>query len=249
MAMGGNIDTVKDRSGDWHAGVYPWPPDTSAHSAGPEVIPIRQGGTAYLHSLEAFAVSVPAGASLPETGAAGSERLVLIRDGDFLVKLCGEKKKLRSRSIVFILPGDDVAVSNTGTLPGLCWVLHYRSKTPPDFKRGREAGSSFALNGDDLVCLEHDRGRLWRYFDRPTAMTRHFEMHVTALKPGIPSHEPHVHGTEEFLALLDGSAAIALGETQCPAMAGDLVFLKSDEAHALANTGARPCVYFAFQWD
>jgi len=40
-----------------------------------------------------------------------------------------------------------------------------------------------------------------------------------------------------------------IGDKFYPASAGDLVFLSSGVLHALKNTGAGPCQYFALQWQ
>ncbi len=86
-------------------------------------------------------------------------------------------------------------------------------------------------------------------FDRATAMTKRFEMHVTTLNQGLWSHPPHIHRAAEILLMMDGSAQESIHGNIHPATIGDLIYLESNVPHAIQNTGKGTCTYFAFQFE
>jgi (S)-ureidoglycine aminohydrolase len=114
--------------------------------------------------------------------------------------------------------------------------------------RGKESGGSFMIDWTSVAVSENEKGSRRNFFERSTAMTPRFEMHVTSLKQGVNSHAPHAHRAEEIVLLIDGNVTLQIGDKQEKASAGDLVFLGSEVPHALLNTGEVPCLYFAFQW-
>jgi (S)-ureidoglycine aminohydrolase len=86
-------------------------------------------------------------------------------------------------------------------------------------------------------------------FDRATAMTKRFEMHVTTLNQGLWSHPPHIHWATEILLLIQNTAQESIDGNLQPAAVGDIIFLESNVPHAIQNTSRGPCTYFAFQFE
>ena len=86
-------------------------------------------------------------------------------------------------------------------------------------------------------------------FDRATAMTKRFEMHVTTLNQGLWSHPPHIHWAAEILLLIQNTAQESIDGNLQPAAVGDIIFLESNVPHAIQNTSRGPCTYFAFQFE
>ena len=115
--------------------------------------------------------------------------------------------------------------------------------------RGKTAGGSFVKDWSKITFKPHERGGVRSYFDRPTALTKRFEMHVTSLKEGFPSHPPHTHRAEEFILVLEGSVEMMIGEQSNKGKAGDILFAPSNVPHGLKNDGTGMCSYFAFQWE
>jgi (S)-ureidoglycine aminohydrolase len=87
------------------------------------------------------------------------------------------------------------------------------------------------------------------YFERPTAMQKRFEMHVTTLKEGIRSHDPHTHRAEEIVLMIEGDTEMQAGEKNFKGKTGDFFYLGSHVIHAIRNEGTQPCMYFAFQFE
>ncbi|GAB4018133.1 cupin domain-containing protein [Spirosoma koreense] len=177
------------------------------------------------------------------------ETLLIIREGELTVTLGGKTRTLGPNSIVLVMPGDLHRFENKSTRPVLYYEIRYTSNEMPDLDLDRMAGESFWIDWNDVPFQPHDKGGIRRMFDRATVMTKRFEMHVTTLRPGLLSHPPHTHRAAEMLILVDSSAQIIIGGALHPAGAGDLVFLESDVAHGLHNTGSAPCTYFAFQFE
>lgn len=122
-------------------------------------------------------------------------------------------------------------------------VICYKNKTAKDLSeriRAERFGSTARL-------LE--KGGIRRMFDRPTAMTKRFEMHVTTLNEGLWSHPPHTHRAAEFLLMVDKSSQESIDGKLFPATVGDLIFLESEVPHALQNTSKGSCTYVAFQFE
>jgi (S)-ureidoglycine aminohydrolase len=104
------------------------------------------------------------------------------------------------------------------------------------------------INWNDPEFKKSERGGRRDFFNRPTSQLQKFEMHTTALNPGLDSHAPHTHKEEEIVLILRGSVEMHIAGKLIPASRGDLVFLSSMVPHALKNTGKEQCEYFAFQW-
>ncbi len=210
-----------------------------------ERIEILRGSTSFLTSLIVSAVSLAPGADCASSGPEDrDEAMFIVLSGKLEATAGGLSRRLGPRGVAQIMPGSPWSLRNTGAEPASAVEMRYRSGA-----RGGGAGEIRLIDREDLACIEHERGKLWRYFDRPTAMTKRFEVHVTALKPGIASHAPHRHPPEEIVLLLEGDAIVTTGKARQPARVGDIVYWRSDESHALENTGAGPCIYFAIQWE
>ena len=98
------------------------------------------------------------------------------------------------------------------------------------------------------MMKETDRGGRRDFFNRPTSTCKKFEMHVTTLHEGLPSHAPHTHPEEEIILLLKGNATMEVDNEYYEMAPGDFVFAASGDLHGIRNSGKGQCEYFAFQW-
>jgi uncharacterized cupin superfamily protein len=80
-------------------------------------------------------------------------------------------------------------------------------------------------------------------------MSERIEMHATTLNPGIQSHVPHTHMPDEIVIMMEGSTEMEIGDGKYQGKPGDIYFLGSNIPHAIRNTGEKPCMYLAFQWE
>lgn len=75
-----------------------------------------------------------------------------------------------------------------------------------------------------------------------------FDVHATVLNPGLASHPPHTHRTEEVVLMTQGRGQIQINDKSYPAAAGDVILLRANVPHAFTNSSAASCGYFAIQW-
>ncbi len=74
-------------------------------------------------------------------------------------------------------------------------------------------------------------------------------MHVTTLKEGVRSHDPHTHRAEEIVLMIAGNTEMQIGEKFYKGTTGDFYYLGSNVLHAIKNVDTKPCMYFAFQFE
>jgi (S)-ureidoglycine aminohydrolase len=147
------------------------------------------------------------------------------------------------------MSGDDYKIENSGSADAVFYIFLYKSKYFVNIERGIDAGGSFMIDWNDLVFNPHDKGGIRQYFERPTSMSKRFEMHVTTLNQGLKSHDPHTHRAEEIVLIINGNTEMQIGENYFKGSEGDLFFLGSNIPHAIRNEGKGPCMYFAIQWE
>ena len=83
--------------------------------------------------------------------------------------------------------------------------------------------------------------------DTVTATLGKLESHVTTLAPGMQSHAPHRHVAEEVIILVRGTLDVIQGDAVRRAPAGSLIFMASNEPHAVRNVGADTALYYVVQ--
>lgn len=180
---------------------------------------------------------------------AGNESLVIVKEGELTLLLAGKAKTLGPGSVVLIKPGDTCRLDNRTTRPLTYYLMEYRANQLPQSTPNQPATSSFWVDWNEVPYQPHEKGGVRRMFDRPTAMTKRFEMHVTTLKAGLWSHPPHTHRAAEILLPIDSAAQESIDGVLEPASVGDIIFLESNVPHAIQNNGQRSCTYFAFQFE
>ena len=83
--------------------------------------------------------------------------------------------------------------------------------------------------------------------DTVTATLGRLESHVTTLAPGMQSHAPHRHVAEEVIVLVRGTLDVYQGDAVKRAPTGSVIFMASNELHAVKNVGADTALYYVVQ--
>lgn len=177
------------------------------------------------------------------------ETLVIVKEGELTLTLGGKTKTLGPGSVALILPGIMHQLENKTPRPLTYYLMQYRASQPPASDTSRAAARSFWVDWKEVSYQTHQKGGIRRMFDCATTMTKRFEMHVTTLNAGLWSHPPHTHRAAEILLPIDNRAQESIDGTLHPAGAGDVIFLESNVPHAIQNTSAGSCTYFAFQFE
>ena len=235
-------DTVESK-------VYVWNNLKVIKENGRERRQIAEGSGAALSYMEWHTTSIEPGKSPHAAHKHEEEELIIIKEGQVKVTVKDSSKVLGPGSIALFIPGDEHGLFNSGTTKATYYVLRYKSKAPVDMERAKKAGGSFMVDWNNVAFRAHDRGGVRNFFERPTAMLKRFEMHVTTLNAGIKSHEPHTHGAEEIVLLVNGNTEMQIAKSFQKANEGDLIYLSSNILHAIQNIGTKPTTYFAFQWQ
>jgi (S)-ureidoglycine aminohydrolase len=178
----------------------------------------------------------------------GPDRLLIVREGMLQVGIGDSSRLLDASSAAFLPSGDDLRVSNPGPDTACFYVLTMVSASP-DRSRGSTAGGAFAIHSAQMRYRAHDRGGVRQLFDRPTVHLSRFDIHITTLNPRLSSHAPHTHRNEEIILMLDGEGEMVHGDHRRRIVSGEAAWVGSMVPHNITNTGNRPAVYYAIQWN
>lgn len=209
---------------------------------------VLNGTTTFLKPLRVSVETMkPGDQRIPNKNLTSFEELLIVKEGQLTI--LGENgKTIGTGSIAFLLPGDRRGLINQGSTDVIFYRLEYNAISGIDEARGKSNGGSFIIDYNDLPFKPSEVGGRRDYFSRPTATTARFEMHVTTLNEGVPSHAPHEHAEEEIILLMKGNATMTIEGKEYPMSPGDFVFAASHDFHGIRNTGKGQCEYFAFQW-
>ncbi|WP_317046634.1 cupin domain-containing protein [Spirosoma pollinicola] len=146
---------------------------------------ILEGTATDFQHIEIHATTLPPHQAPHPAHKHDDEELIIIKEGKLTVTIAGRTKTLSAGSIALMMPGDEHGFNNQGDSAATYYVMRYASKEPVDAERGKKAGGSFWIDWNGVTFQPHDKGGIRRMFDRATAMTRRFEMHVTTLNQGL----------------------------------------------------------------
>src|SRR5688572_23036005 len=229
--------------------VYNWDGLTVKKEENRIIKQVLEGSTTSLSHFDVHTTTLePGKAPHPPHVHEDMEELIIVKEGQVKITIKGTSKIMGPGSIAFAMPGDEHGIENIGNTQATYYILKYKSKRPMNLERAKQHGSSFMLDWNDLVFKKTEKGGRREFFNRPTSQLEKFEMHTTALNPGLDSHAPHTHKEEEVILLLKGNAEMYIAGKLYKAAPGDVIFLSSGVSHALKNTGSEQCEYFAFQW-
>lgn len=210
---------------------------------------VLEGSTTSLSHFEVHSSTIPPGRSAHAAHVHDDiEELIIVKEGQIKITIKDQSKIVGPGSIGFAMPGDTHGFENAGNTPATYYVLKYKSRLPMNTERANQNGGSFILNWSELPMTKTEKGGRREFFNRPTSQLLKFEMHTTALNPGLDSHAQHTHKEEEIILMLRGNVTMHIANDFYKAGPGDVVFLPSQIPHALKNTGNEQCEYFAFQW-
>jgi (S)-ureidoglycine aminohydrolase len=217
---------------------------------------IVKGSATDFSLMEISAFTLDKGKTVSELALTNYEVMIVFKDGSLKISINGEGKTVGRGSVAIILPGDTCSFSNTGDGDATFYTLRYQSKAPMDAERGKKSGGSFIMDWNDAKFTPRDDGKggTRQFFTRPTAMGKRLDLHSTLLDPSQSSHEPHHHRAEEMIIVLDADVEMYLGPAEKDgrtkkATSGDIIYLVSNEYHAISNIGTKPALYFAFQFE
>lgn len=207
-------------------------------------------------SMEISAVTLDKGKGEAEMVQTNFEEMFVIKEGSLKITINGEGKTVGRGSVAIVMPGDKCRLTNASDGESTFYTLRYQAKAPVDVERGKKSGGSFVMDWNDVKFIPRDDGKggTRQFFSRPTAMGQRLDLHCSLLDPSQSSHAPHHHRAEELIILLDADVGMYLGPGEKDgkkkkATSGDIIYLVSNEYHAISNIGTKPALYFAFQFE
>lgn len=190
----------------------------------------------------------PSPVRIKQTVPKNQEQLIIIKTGTLQIGLRDSTFALNAGSVAVLMPGEKILLNSTKACS--FYIMKYRSKAPKDLQRGKKNGGSFVKFWEAIPFKPNNNGGGRRdFFEQPTAMQKRFEMHVTTLKEGLRSHDPHAHRAEEIILMIEGNTEMQAGEKFVKGKTGDFFYLGSNVLHGIRNVGTKPCMYFAIQFE
>lgn len=108
--------------------------------------------------------------------------------------------------------------------------------------------TSTSVSWEEIQATPSPNGRSHQWLRTATATLDELEIHVTTLPPGQASHEPHKHPNEEVIIVKEGTVeAFQAGQTRRLGP-GAVMFMASNELHAVRNVGDTPATYHVVNW-
>lgn len=229
--------------------VYNWSDVKPEKTATGERRQVLKGSTLDLATFSIHTSTLnPGVTNHPPRALMDREELVIVKEGKLKITLEDSSRVLGPGGLALIVAGDKQSFSNAGTEPATYYVFGFTAKDPVNIQRGKQAGGSLMKDWNELEVKKTDKGESRPIFDRPSSMFPRFDVHATALNPGMASHPPHTHRAEELILLIKGNGEMLISQTSQKAKAGDAILLRANIPHAFTNTGNVQCGYFAIQW-
>ena len=229
--------------------MYSWEEGVSSQRQWGMITSIMQGTSRDFRKIEVSGIILHGGKQFTEIHESSDEILLLVIEGSILLETDDDSEIMSPGSAALLMPGTDFMIENTNSDDGRFFLIAYSSRSEVDLSRGLNEGGSQLFAWSSLSFHKHDKGGLRRYFNRPTAMSKRFEMHATTLDPGLKSHEPHTHRAAEIILMIAGKTEEQIGEDFYQGSVGDFYFLESEIPHAIQNIGSEPALYYAFQFE
>jgi (S)-ureidoglycine aminohydrolase len=231
------------------AGVYTWNNAAIKNTSNGKYKKILEGSSKDLANLEIHTLTLQRGKSATGNEVKTDlEKLIIVKEGNLTLTINDTSKVLGPGSFAVIIAGDKHGFKNGSAHPTIYYSLTYTARAAINIQRGRNAGGSFYKDWKDLIVKQTDKGESRPIFDRPSSMFSKFDMHATALNPGIASHDPHMHRAEEIILMIKGEVQVQIAQNFLKATDGDVIFYPAYSLHAVKNTGIAQCGYFAIQW-
>jgi (S)-ureidoglycine aminohydrolase len=197
--------------------------------------------------MQFAANSIAGKTEIKQTSPANQEQLLIVRSGAVTIYVGDSTFLLTANSVAVLMPGEKYSLSNTATTAAEFFTMKYRSKKPADAQRG---GTSFVKIWERIPFKPNNIGGGRRdFFERPTVMQKRFEMHVTTLKEGLKSHEPHTHPAEEIILVIEGETEMQIGNSIMKTSAGGFYYAGSNVLHGIKTIGTKSSTYFAIQFE
>ena len=229
--------------------VYYWDKTSGTKTKSGECRLFLTGRTNHLDYLDVHATTLNPGKRVSGTDIQSRyEKLIIVKEGEILQTLNGEKRLLKSGSVVLLLAGEKLKIQNPGDKPASYFMLQWENAERKIQVNPMVKLKSEIKDWKDVPFTSTDKGGTRKFFNRPTNYLFDFEMHVTTLREGIKSHDPHTHPDDEIILIKSGMVEQLINGQPYQFGAGSFVLLNGNDPHGIRNFGKEICEYYAFRF-
>lgn len=230
------------------SGAYEWQQPVMGNNKMPSKV-LVQGKAHDFEWMQISANSIYGTKPVKLAVPANLEEVLIIKHGEVSIRYRDSVFLLTPNSIVVLLPGEKYSLRNTMNEHTDFYTMQYRKANAQEIKN-KAIEHSFVKRMEDAPFKPNTIGGGRRdYFECATTMQKRFEIHVSTLKEGVRSHDPHTHKAEEIVLMIDGDTEMQIGDQFKKVAAGGFYYLGSNVLHAIKNTGTKPSTYFAIQFE
>ena len=238
------------------SGVYSWNDSPVEKTKVGSQRSIIKGTATDFESMEISATTLEENKAENKKSHTNIEEMIIVKDGRLKITINGESKTVGRGTVAIIMPGDEHVFENATNGQTTYYSLRYKSKNPVDMERGKKSGGSFTMDWNDakFAARSDGKGGTRTFFTKSTAMGKRLDLHSTLLEPKNSSHDPHHHRAEELVVILHANVEMYLGPEEKDGLRkkatdGDIIYLVSNEYHAISNIGDESALYIAFQFE
>ncbi|WP_375583312.1 cupin domain-containing protein [Cyclobacterium xiamenense] len=174
------------------------------------------------------------------------EMLVLVTAGGLRFQTGETVETLGERSVAWLPRGAEVLLSPQNSQVSLyliAWDVY-----PASGETNVEGWKPRIFHYASMDYQETSKGGRRSVMRAATETLQELEMHITTLKEGEKSHDPHVHADEEIILVLQGEVSEHINGTEYRLGEESLVFLSAMDPHGIRNVGTGECEYYAIRW-
>jgi quercetin dioxygenase-like cupin family protein len=206
--------------------------------------------TLFFESFEVYLKTILSGTASPdEELVANSEKLVIVKEGKLGIEAKDVRSVLEERSVVLIPKETDVkffsAEGDTVTYFVIQWTAQKGRGYP---QRPEPVGVVEYFGYQSMEFRQNAKGGRRSIREAPSVSLKELEMHITTLREGEKSHDPHTHIDEEIILVLEGEVEEMINGTPYRLGPGSLIFLASMDPHGIRNAGNGNCEYYAIRF-
>jgi quercetin dioxygenase-like cupin family protein len=225
--------------------VYEWKMLPFNAEAAKETRHIIDGPTETLNNFRIDHYQLEEGKSI--TIKKGEEKLILIGSGELLINQGNESGRLGSRSVAWASKDKAVKIQQKGEEKTAFFVIEWDAeKVSEAFTPKNRALTIYDY--DELEFRKTAKGGRRNVERAPTPTLQELEMHITTLNEGEKSHDPHVHGDEEIILVLQGEVEEMVNGVPYLLGKGSVIYLHAMDPHGIRNAGEGACEYYAIRW-
>ena len=233
-----------------HSGIYSWKAPIREIQKNILTTTLFEGKVHDMEWLQMNANEIKTSKKIKQQVPPNEEHLLIVKSGTITISLKDSTWTIGAGSLALLMPGEKYTLQNNSAKAGNFYEMKYRSKAPMDMARGKDAGGSMVSNWNNIVLVPNNNGGGRRnFFNRSSAMTKRFEIHVTTLKEGVKSHEAHTHRAEEIILVIDNKTEMQIADQLYKGSEGSIYYLGSNILHGIKNDGIGTCTYFAIQFE